>query len=122
MMAMAMATATAMATVTATATATATAMMTATAMAMMTATAKATTRSTVMRTGMGGRWKAATCCSCSLAVSRSGNEEDDSETATMTNRATEMPQRGANQPACKGREAPADNGWLTRGGGNERAG
>ncbi len=71
---------------------------------------------------MGGRWEVAACSRCSLAVSRSGNEEDNGEMATITNRATEMPQQRANQPACKRREAPADNGRLTRGGGEEWAG
>jgi hypothetical protein len=102
----------------------ATAMVTAMemAMAMMTAMAKVMARSTVMRTEMGGRWEAAACGRCSLAVSGSGNKEDNGETVTITNRATEMLQQRANQPACKRREAPADDGRRTRGGGNEWAG
>jgi hypothetical protein len=91
-------------------------------MAMMTARAKAMAISTVVRTGTGGRWEAAACGGCSLAVGESGNEEDEGETATMTNRATETPQRSANKPASEGREAPADDGRLTRGGGDEMAG
>ncbi len=71
---------------------------------------------------MGGRWEVAACGSCSLADGRSGNEEDNGEMETITNRAMEMPQRCSNQPACKGKDVPADDGRLTRGGGNERAG
>jgi hypothetical protein len=42
-------------------------------------------------------------------------------TATATAMATAMAQRD-NQPACKEQEVPADDGSLTRSGGNERAG
>jgi hypothetical protein len=111
--------ATAMASARATATATATTMVT--AMAMMTATAKVMASSMVMRTGMGGRWEAAACGRRLLAVGRRGDKEDNDEKATMTNRATETPQLHDNQLACKSQEAPADDGRLKRGGGNERA-
>ncbi len=97
-------------------------MVMAMAMAMMMAMVKAMASSTVMRTGMGGRWEVASCGRCSLAVGGSGNKEDDCETAKMTNRAAEMLQQGDNQPACKRQEAPADNGRLTKGGGNKKAG
>jgi hypothetical protein len=70
-------------------------------MAMMTATAKVMARLTVMRTDMGGRWEVAACGRCLLAVDGSGNKEDDSKMATITNRAMEMLQQHANQPACK---------------------
>jgi hypothetical protein len=46
--------------------------------------------------GMGGRLEAAVCGGCSLAIGGSGNKEYDGETATMINRATEMPQGRAN--------------------------
>ncbi len=62
------------------------------------------------------------CIASNRTVGGRGNEEDDDETAMMTNRATEMPQSRDNQPACKGQETPADNWRLKRGGGDERAG
>jgi hypothetical protein len=70
---------------------------------------------------MVGRWKVAACGCRLLAVGGRGNEEDDGKTATTANRATQTPQQRDNQPVCKEREAPADNGRLKRGGGNERA-
>jgi hypothetical protein len=63
-----------------------------TMMAMMTATAKVMASSTVMRTGMGGRWEAVACGRRLLAVGGRGDDEDDDETVTTTNRATETPQ------------------------------
>ncbi len=125
MMASASASASMRATATATATAMprTTAMTTAKAMAMvmMTATAKVMASLMVMRTGMGGRWEAAACGCCLLAVGRRGNEEDNGETRMTTNRAMETLQRRDNQPACKGQEAPTDNGRLKKGGGDKRA-
>jgi hypothetical protein len=71
---------------------------------------------------MGGEWEVLVCSRCSLAVGRSGNKEEGGETVMITNRAREMLQQHANQPACKRQEAPADDRRLTRGGGNEWAG
>ncbi len=71
-------------------------------MAMTTAMAKGMASLMVMRTRMGSRWEVVACSRCLLVVSGSGNKEDDSETAMMTNRAMEMPQQRDNQPACKG--------------------
>jgi hypothetical protein len=42
-----------------------------------------------MRMGVGGRWEVVACNRCSLAVGRRGNEEDNGENATTTNRATD---------------------------------
>jgi hypothetical protein len=67
----------------------------------MTARAKVMARLTVIRTGMGGKWEAAACGCCLLAFGGSDNKEDDGETVTITNRAMEMQQQRANQPACK---------------------
>ncbi len=63
-----------------------------TAMAMMMATAKVMASSTVTRTGMGGRWEAAACSHCLLAVGGRGDKEYNDEMATTTNTAMEMPQ------------------------------
>ncbi len=92
-----------------------------TAMAMVTVTAKVMASSTVMRTGMGGRWEVAACSCCLLAVGRRVDKDYNDEMATTTNKAMEMPQLRDNQPACKGQELPADNGRLKRGEDNERA-
>ncbi len=47
----------------------------------------------VMTTGMGGIWEMAVCGCCSMAVRKSGNEEDNNEVATkmITKRAIKMP-------------------------------
>jgi hypothetical protein len=95
---------------------------TATAMVMMTATAKVMASLMVMRTGMGGRWEAAACNRCLLAVGGRGNKADDGKMATTTNGVTETLQQCDNQPDCEGKEAPADNRMLKRGGGNKRDG
>ncbi len=84
--------------------------------------AKAMASSMVMRMEMIGRWEAAACGRRLLAIGGRGNEEDEGKTALMMNRAMEMPHQCDNQPACKGREAQADNGSLKRNGGNNRAG
>jgi hypothetical protein len=62
------------------------------AMVMMTTTVKVMASLTVMWMEMGGRWEAAVCGHCLLAVSRRSNKEEDGETVTTTNKATETPQ------------------------------
>jgi hypothetical protein len=54
--------------------------------------AKVMASSMVMRTWMGDRWEVAACGHCSFAVGERGDEEDDGEKGTTTNRATKTPQ------------------------------
>jgi hypothetical protein len=91
-------------------------------MAMMRLTAKVMASLVVMRMGMGGRWEAAACSRRLLAVDGRGDKKAANEMVTTRNRVTETPQQHDNQPVCKGREASADDEWLNRGGGDERAG